>query len=260
MLSKADQRRIAVQLQQFDCTQREAEIYLASLHMGPVTVQELASRLDMNRVTVHSAVEQLRKKGFFVETRKGKRRLILAEDPDVLYRLLQRRKNELNVMEMNLDQVVKLLNTVQVSDRAMPTVRCYEGIEGFKKMLEETLSAKNGVRVFTYVDLFQALLDPAYLENYFKRRSAKGIHTKLIFPPCAFADRVNKKAEAYKIQVRLLPKELKWKSGFFSWNDNVALMSYSEGRLTTTIIQNADIADFVRNIIFELIWVQAKSM
>jgi len=159
---------------------------------------------------------------------------------------------------MNLDHVVKLLNSVQVSDRSVPTVKFYEEVDGFKKMLEESLTARGEVLVFTYVDVFSEILDPDYLENYFKRRAAKGIHTRLIFPPCDFAERVNKKAKQYKIQVRLLPPELKWASGFFSWNDSVALMSYTEGRFTCTIIENKDITYFVRKVMFDLIWKQAK--
>jgi hypothetical protein len=181
----------------------------------------------------------------------------VAEEPDVLFRLLQREKNELQVKEMNLDHVVKLLNSVHVADGGKPSVRFYEGVDGFKKMLEESLTAKGEVLVFTYVDLFQSILEAEYLEDYFKRRAKKGIHTRLIFPPCAFADRVNKKAKKYQIQVRLLPQELHWTSGFFSWNDSIALMSYTEGRLTCTIIDNKDITDFVRRILFEQVWRQA---
>ncbi|MDP3975610.1 MAG: helix-turn-helix domain-containing protein [bacterium] len=258
MLKNADQQRLAAQLNQFGCNPREAQVYLQCSQLGPSSVQELARRMKMNRVTVHSAVEQMIEKGFLYETRKGKRRLIVAEEPDVLYRLLQRRKNELSMMEMNLDQVVKLLNSVHVSDRGVPTVRFYEGVEGFKKMLEETLSARGEVLVCTYVQAFQAILEPEYLEHYYVRRAKKGIHTRLIFPPCPFVERIRKKIKQWNMTIRLLPPQLKWSSGFFLWNDTLALMSYTEGKLTTTIIENKDITDFVGKVMFELIWQQAE--
>lgn len=258
MLTPADHQRLVNHLKSFDLNPQETDIYLECLKIGAVSVQELARRLRQNRVTVHSRIEQLIKKGLLVETRRKKKRLIMAEDPDVLYKIVQKKKNELNLLESNLDQVVKLLNSVQIVDAHIPSVKFYEGVEGFKRMLEETLTAKDGVRVFTYVDLFSRLVDPDYLEDYFRRRSAKGIHTKLIFPPCDFANRVNRKAKEYKIEIRLLPPELTWKSGFFSWNDCVSLKSFTEGRLTCTIIENKDIADFIRNIVFELIWQMAK--
>ncbi|MFA5828940.1 MAG: helix-turn-helix domain-containing protein [Candidatus Gracilibacteria bacterium] len=257
MLNKVDLQRIFQQLKQFGCNQTEASIYVECLELGTTTVMEVSAKLNLNRITCHSAVKELLKKGLLFETLKGKRRLIAAEDPDILKRLLQTKYNELKLMESNLDYITKILNSVKNVSRSVPTVKFYEGVDGFKKMLEETLTAKNGVRVFTYVDIFSKLLEPAYLENYFARRGAKNIYTKLIFPPCDFATRVNKKAKEYKIEVRLLPAELKWTSGFFNWDDKVALMSYTESQMTCTIIQNPDIADFFRNIIFELSWKQA---
>jgi sugar-specific transcriptional regulator TrmB len=254
MLSSTDKSRIVIQLRQFGCSNLEAEIYLQSLQVGPASVQEVSQKLKKNRVTVHSAMRQLVDKGFLFETKKGKKRLLVAEEPIALFRILQKKKNDLDLMETHLDHVVKLLNSVQIVDRGQPTVRMYEGVDGFKKMLEESLTARGEVLVFTYVDIFSEILDPNYLENYFKRRAKKGIHTRLIFPPCKFANRVYKKAKQYNIRVRLLPPELKWASGFFSWNDCVALMSYTEGRLTCTIIENKDIVYFIRKIMFELIW------
>lgn len=254
MLQVADLFRIQSQLEQFGCTEREVKIYVKCLQMGSASVQEISRKLKQNRVTVHSAIEQLIEKGFATESRKGKRRLIVAEEPDILYKIIQRKKNELTLIEANVDYAVKLLQSVRSEEIGRPTVKLYEGVDGFKRMLEETLTAKNDVLVFTYVDLFSKLLGIEYLEDYFVRRAAKGIHTRLIFPPCEFAERVNKKAKQYKIQIRLMPKSLKWRSGFFAWNNCVSLKSFTEGRLTATIIENQDIAHFMRNVVFELIW------
>lgn len=258
MLTKTDLSRIIAQLKEFGCSQTEALTYIQSLKTGAASVQEISRKMNLNRVTVHSAIEQLLKKGLLFESRQGKKRLIAPESPEVFHRLIQTKYENLKVMEVNLDYVTKILNSIESENKSIPSVKFYEEVDGFKKMLEETLTSKNGVRVFTYVDLFSRLLKPQYLENYFARRATKGIYTKLIFPPCDFANRVNKKAKEYKIEVRILPPEIKWKSGFFNWNDNVALMSYTESKLTCTIIKNEDIAYFFRHIIFDLIWNQAK--
>ena len=252
MISSSEHHRIVAQLKHFGCNRREAAIYLQCLRMGPASVQEIANSLKQNRVTVHNAIKQLIIKGFLYETRKGKKRLIAPESPDILYRLLQKKENELQLIKPNLDYITKLLSSVQSSDQSIPTVKFYEGVGGFKKMLEETLSAKGEVLVFTYVAIFSKLIGPSYLENYFQRRSDKNIHTRLVFPPCDFAERVHRKSKEYKIQVRLLPPEYKWKSGIFAWNDIIAMLSFTEGKLTCTLIQNADIASFYRNVILIL--------
>lgn len=260
MLNKSDLNRVIVQLKQFDCNPTEARVYVQALQTGPTTVQEIARKLSSNRVTIYSAMEQLLKKGLLFETRQGKKRLVVAEDPAALRRILQTKYNDLKLLENNLDYVTELLTSVQTRSKSVPTVKVYEDVEGFKRLLEETLTAKGEVLVFTHVDLFSKLLEPAYLEHYFKRRAAKGIHTRLIFPPCAFAELVHQKAREYKIEVRLLPAHMKWKSGFFLWNNCVALKAFTEGRYSCTIIENEDIAYFFRHILYEMTWSQARPM
>jgi len=260
MLSSSDLYRVIALLKQFDCNEGEAKIYVESLKMGPASVQEIAKKMKRNRVTVHSAIEKLIDKNLLFETRKGKRRLIAAEEPDILYRILQKREGEMKLMKSSLDYVTGLLESIQPSNQSVPTVKLYEGVDGFKKMLEETLESKGEVLVFTYVDLFSELLNPDYLVDYFERRAKKGIHTRLIFPPCDFAELVNKKAEEYNIEIRLLPKHFKWKSGIFSWDDSVSIKSFTEGTLTCTIIENKDIAYFFQTVVFNLCWEMAEPM
>lgn len=259
-MKSIDKQHIIAQLKRFNCSENEAGLYLYSLSTGPETIQKLAKGLGRNRTTVYGEVEQLLKKGLLYETRKDKKRFVGAENPNVLYSLLQQQENELSSLKNNISYAVELLSAIKPSDTRVPTVRLYEGVDGFKKMLEETLSAKGEVLVFTYVKLFSELLDPDYLERYFQRRSAKNIHTRLIFPPCDFANRVNAKSDAYKIQVRLVPEDIEWKAGIFSWNDTIAIQSFTEGKLTCTVIENKDIAHFYRKIIFELIWKQTKTV
>ena len=259
MLNRSDILLIEAQLKQFGCSPRAADIYIRLLMIGPATVQAIAHSLKQNRVTIHSAIEQLIEKGLVYETRKKKKRLIVAEKPAVLYSILQRKENELQALKTNLRYVTDLLSSIQTADRSVPTVQFYEGVDGFKRMLEQTLTAKGEVLVFTYVELFSKLIGVEYLEHYYVRRAQKKIHTRLIFPTCPFAERVNKTATKYHMRIRLLPPELHWRSGIFSWNDSIAIQSFTEGKLTCTVIENKDIAYFYRHIIFELLWNQARS-
>jgi sugar-specific transcriptional regulator TrmB len=260
MTFKRESKALLQGLIDFGCSDTEALIYLRLLQLGSSTVQELSKVLELKRTTVHSAVEQLLKKGLLFESRRGKRRLILAEEPDVFQTLVEEKAAELQAMQSTMLKLVSQLNAMQRFNSNRPMIHHYEGVTGFKKMLEETLTAKGEVFVFTYVEIFSELLSPEYLENYFARRAQKGIRTRLIFPPVDFAYRVNERALEYKIQVRVLPKEFKWLSGIFSWNDCVSLKSFSDEKLTCTIIENADIARFYQNIIFELCWQQAKKI
>lgn len=260
MLTRTDTGRIHEQLRFFGANPREASIYMHCLQLGASSVQELARAMKMNRVTVHSAVEQMLEKGLLFETRKGKRRLIVAEEPVSLLRLLAKKEQEIIRVRGGMEHILRLLVGLQATDQSVPTVKLYEGAEGFKKMLEETLSARGEILMFSYVPLFSELVGVKHLEDHFRRRADRGIHSRLLFPPCAFANTVAMRSREYRAQVRTLPPQYVWQSGIFSWNDCLALTSYTQRHLTCTIIENREIAHFFRLVMFELCWNQAKSL
>lgn len=258
MIRPTDHLRIIEFLKHFDCNAREAETYLQCLQLGPATVQEIAHKMKSNRITVHSTIEQLIQKGLLFETRKAKKRLIASESPDILHRLLQRRANEIKLIEHNLDYVIKVLHTIHPSHHYLPTVKLYEEIDGFKKMLEETLTAKNEILIFTCSELFSQALPTDYIEDYYKRRAAIGVHTRVIYPASDFTSRVAKEAKKYNLEIRVPSEKLAYEAGIYLWNNCVALKSFKEDKVTCTIIEHEDIANFFRNIVYEQLWSQAK--
>lgn len=252
-----EKKKIVKMMSHFDCTEREGLIYLHCLKTGISTVSDVAKDLGINRITVHSAVEQLLKKGFLYETRKGKKRFIGAEDPEIFHTVFNQKKAEMDVLHASILESKQIFENIESHGHDRPGVKFYEGVGGFKKMLEETLEAKGTLRLILYVDMFSKIVTTEYFENYFLRRAEKDIMTKVIYSPCEFATHVNKQAEKYKLDVRILPPEFHWKAGVFSWNDKVAMLSLSENQLTCTIIENKDIADFYQNILFEFIFARA---
>ncbi len=258
MLTRTDIGRIREQLHFFGANARESSIYMQCLQLGATSVQELARTLKMNRVTVHSAVEQMVEKGLLFESRKGKRRLVVAEEPVSLLRLLAQKEQEIIRVRGSMEHMLQLLTSLQTTDQSIPTVKLYEGRDGFKKMLEETLSARGEILMFTYMPLFAELIGAKNLDAYFTRCADRGIHTRLLSPPSDYAEKVAAHSREYRVQVRTLPQQYVWQSGIFSWNDCLALMSYTERHLTCTIIENRDIAHFFRLVLFELSWNQAE--
>ncbi|MCB0317569.1 MAG: HTH domain-containing protein [Bdellovibrionales bacterium] len=258
MLKKSTKKELLDSLRLFNCTDLEAEIYLESYQSGPASVQELARKLECNRVTVHSAIEQLINQGFLFETKKGKKRLIVAESPTNFERLVEARKKELFDLEQGFQRLNDVLSAVMPPDGHLPAIEFYEDSSGFKRLLERTLNAKNDFLSIINVDMFSEHVGQDYLLDYFSRRSKKGVHSRLIFPPVEFAKKVVPRSKEFKIQARRINTKIAWKSAINSWDNCVSLMSFTHNRLTCTIIENPDIAWFFRNILFEMIWQQAE--
>ncbi|MEZ4753753.1 MAG: HTH domain-containing protein [Bdellovibrionota bacterium] len=258
MLRKRTKNELLDHLLLFDCTETEAQIYLESFQTGPASVQELARKVECNRVTAHSAIEQLIARGFLFETKRGKKRLIVAEDPSALEQIINTKINEVKVLESSFERLTEVLSAVKQPDGHLPSVEFYEDASGFKRLLERTLSSKNDFLSIINVDMFSEHVGQDYLLDYFARRSKKGVHSRLIFPPVEFAKKVVPRSKEFKIQVRRINTKIAWKSAINSWDDCVSLMSFTHNRLTCTIVENPDIAWFFRNIMFEMIWQQAE--
>ena len=135
MLKKSTKKELLDSLRLFNCTDLEAEIYLESYQSGPASVQELARKLECNRVTVHSAIEQLINQGFLFETKKGKKRLIVAESPTNFERLVEARKKELFDLEQGFQRLNDVLSAVMPPDGHLPAIEFYEDSSGFKRLL-----------------------------------------------------------------------------------------------------------------------------
>lgn len=259
MKNDADHKRIVNFLQHFNCSEKDTELYLQSLQLGPSSIQELAKSLGKHRVTVYSTAEKLLDKGLLYETKSGKKRLVVAESPQNLSRLIAQKSEELDVIRSQFDYVTQLLAPLESSSTTRPSVRFYEGKTGIKKMLEETLSAKGEVLVFSYVQLLAEIVGSDYLEKYFERRSKRQIKTRLIFPDCPFARRIEERSQELGIKIRYLQQEYEWRSGIFSWNHQLAILSYTNHAPTCTIIDSSDIQYFYRHIIFEQCWMRANA-
>ncbi len=257
MLKKSDIHKVTAQLRHIDFTEREAKTYLQALQTGPSTVQELSRRLGENRVTIHSAVQQLIKRGVLFETRRGRKRLIVAEEPRVFEDIITQKEKSLALQRKSMQQLSNFLNKVSPPDSHTPGVEFYEDVDGFKRMLERTLDARGEFLAIINAGLFSDLVGHNYLLDYFTRRSNKKIYSRLIFPDVDWARTITKRAKEFKVQVRILPDHM-WPSGIFSWNNCLSLKSFTHNRITCTILENQDIATFFREVIFEIIWEQAK--
>jgi len=259
MLTSKEKNFIKDQLVIYKCSEREADIYIEGLQAGSFTIYDMAETLSQNRITIHSACAQLLKKGLLFESRKGKKRILISEDPEVLYKLIKIKEHELENAKANLGYAINLLNKNRNNGQFKPTFKFYDGSEGFKKMLELTLSSKNEFLGLINVELFATHLKKDYLKSYFIKRAENNIHSKLIWHKIDhFAEFAIKNSKKLKIQVRLLESDTEWSSGFISWNNCLSLKSFSQGQITCTIIENQDIVSFYRNTIFPNLWHQAK--
>lgn len=245
---------IITDLKALGCSEREARIYLDLCISGGASVQTIATRLRENRVTVHSAIERLLEKGYLSETRDGKRRLVVAEQPHELRYLLEAKRNELVEQEQRFESLLRNLSQIPRQEAKEPSVRIYKGTSGLKRLLDETLSSRGELRVAIDVGRFLSLLSKSYLKRYYEQRAKRGISSRLIWPNHPFVHEMQPLAKSLRMDIRVSQRSDRWEAGFFVWDDTFAMKSLAEGFLTCTIIRSKEIAEFYRTTLFDPLW------
>lgn len=115
-------------------SENEAQVYLASLALGPTTILEIARAAQVKRTTVYDVVERLRQKGLIVIQMNGLKKLYAPEHPQKLSMIAQLQQAQL---QQSLPDFEVLYNT-QGGDNL---IRVYEGLEAVKTVYESLLKA-----------------------------------------------------------------------------------------------------------------------
>lgn len=103
-------------LSEFGLSDHESRIYWALVEHGPCTMSELAQRANVPRTKVYANVRKLEQKGF-VEFLPDKKYMCRAVSPEIVLKpLVERKKDELQTMEEQLDQLIKLFSQIKDKD------------------------------------------------------------------------------------------------------------------------------------------------
>jgi sugar-specific transcriptional regulator TrmB len=118
-------------------TDSESKIYLISLEMGPSSVQDIAKKANVSRVTTYAVIESLAKHGLMSTTEKGKKTLYSAESPERLVSFVNNRMKEMENTLREVQSSINELKLIQHGDK--PVVKMFEGKEGFKAIQDDIL-------------------------------------------------------------------------------------------------------------------------
>lgn len=121
-------------------TESEAAIYISSLEMGPASVQDLAKKAHVSRVTTYAVIETLSHRGLMSSVEKGKKHLFTAESPERLVSVVQ---SKVKQMEATLHEVQDSLHELKLLQRGeKPVVRMFEGEEAMKAIFDDVANTR----------------------------------------------------------------------------------------------------------------------
>ena len=139
---------ISLELRKLGLKDKEVKIYLAGLELGPSPVQDIAKKAGVVRPTTYEIIKSLKIKGLFAETKKGVRRLFVAQSPEKILELLRMQKRELEEKEREFIRIIAALESKYYSGER-GGISVFHGEEGIK-MLEEKISFSSTPEILVF--------------------------------------------------------------------------------------------------------------
>lgn len=236
--------QISEQLLQFDLNKSQAEVYLALLELGQTTVIEISRKTNIKRTTIYEVLAELEKKHLVAQTKKGPKRLFIAEEPENIERILEEKKTK-------LEKLMPILKSLTNTTGEKPVIRYYEGIEGIKDVYRDTLKYKGELVAYVTENIFTNL-GQDFADEYVEKRVKAQITGRVIGPNTQEIIEYKKTDQKNLKETRIVDKEkFPFSIEMNIYGNKVAFMSFSEQ--LGLIIESNEIAKNMK-FLFELAW------
>lgn len=233
-------------LEDFGFSAKQARIYLASLHLGPSSIQTIAKEAKLQRTNAYDAVETLVAKGLMSISTKGKKRFFMAEPPEVLKKILDAKRE-------TLENVLPQLALFHASSEHKPKIRYYPGIDGYKQAYEDTLTAKEKklFGIFSVQDMWD-VIGREVADHMVERRIKRGISLQVIRSKEKDVGYVYPTSKKELREMRHAPPGMVFPITTYVYDNKVVILS-SKKELFGLVIESEDIAQAHR-LYFEALW------
>lgn len=169
--------------EQLGLTPRETLLYQTLLQLGHASIRDIAEKSGINRGSAYESLKQLQNKGVVSYFPKGKRRFFSAENPEILLKIAEEKKTNIDKAIDSLKHTIIPNLHQQQPDYHQTNVRYYEGDDGIEWVLRDILNViseqdHKEYCVFSSKPIRPYLYRP--FPNFTKQRVKLGINVKVI--------------------------------------------------------------------------------
>lgn len=225
------------------------KVYLAAIELGDVAVSRIIERTGLPKATVYDALDRLEQEGLVAEWKGAGVRRVQANEPSVLLEHLEARKQMLT-------EALPQLRALYYRANGKPNIRFYEGVEGLKTALWDSLSGQTDIEaVFSMAELMEVPgLD--VINEYKRQRVAQNTFMRVVRSRSRDRADIWQSSHAECRELRYTPESVVLSMTFLIYGSRVALMS-SHKECYGLIIESEEHAQMMRTM-YQAIWSQSE--
>lgn len=251
-------------LNKIGLNRKEAQVYLSLLELGSQPASVIGKKSGINRSTTYLVLESLIKQGYVNQHVRADVKYFTAADPKTIVQDLNRKEKEMEEHKKEFEDLMpefySLINPLSIK----PKVKFYEGEEGIKRAMEDTLTATEPIRAWGAYDSWMNSSKnlQGFIHDYAKLRIEKfKIPVRVLIEDTkTVRDFFNKeyptlsKRKDLLIEARWMPKDIiKFKNEINIYNDKVSIVSLAKNELLGVVFESHEIAK-THKAIFDMAW------
>lgn len=193
-------------LQELGLHEAEALLYMTSLALGPATISDLATNLNMARPNVYKVIDQLEKHGLAKFSEREKyARLFMVEPPTKLLEMIREKRDKVTGLDHALVSVMPDLLASYHQGGTPTNVKIFSGQDQFLKIFNRIVEEeKNESLFFGSAHDFIGLVSWAVENRWIAQRLKKNIRMRVLLLPSEEANGFIKTDHEQLRETRLL--------------------------------------------------------
>jgi predicted DNA-binding transcriptional regulator len=232
-------------------TDTETRVYIAGLHLGPSSVQEIAKKARLSRTATYDAVAALQERGLMSTLERGKKRYFAVEDPDQAIAYFKEQVRKMNGQLEALEKATPELRLMAGGER--PTVKFFEGTEAIYTLFNDVAKVEPkmicDVSNLKYVNQY---IDSKILKDARRCLDPKKTKMRLLYT----GTRVHPREGVEGVQA---PDDvIDFQGEMWIYGDRVVFLHFI-GKVVAVLVENQFFADTAQ-FLFELAWKCAKQL
>jgi len=239
---------IAPVLQMAGLDSKEARVYEEILQNGKIAVLNILKNLDIKKGDLYNILGRLEDKKLIYPLPEYKRLTYSASNPEIIERAILEKEKDLEEAKGRMFELFSLYNL----NKGKPGIRFAEGLEGVKKIFNETLKSKTEILAFADGEGWITHL-PKYTKWYEGERIKRNIPERVILPDTKITTEYIKSYNTKVTEFKFIPHgkyNFSMEKDIF---DNKVIYATLREPFIALLVEDKEIADTERAI-FELAW------